>query len=92
MFERLFRILLPFLLFLFLVMFAFQYAIVAKVCVGIGLVSIALFFIIEFFRGDSNKNDSSDIHIDYEQYQKDNPYWMYPTDEEPTPWNDKDED
>ena len=85
MFERLFSVLLPFLAILFIIMFIFPFDIIIKLCVWIGMGSIALFFFVEYMKWCLDSNNSNGV--DYEQYKKDNPHWMYPTDKEP--WKDE---
>ena len=43
--------------------------------------STALFFFVEYMKWCLGSNNSNGV--DYEQYKKDNPHWMYPTDKEP---------
>lgn len=74
MFERLFSVLLP-------------VEIIIKLCVWIGMGSTALFFFVEYMKWCLGSSDSNGV--DYEQYKKDNPYWMYPTDKEP--WKNKED-
>lgn len=88
MFERLFNFQLPFLAILFIIMALLPFNIVVKVCVCIAIGSIVIFFFVEFMRWCLSNNDSN--NIDYEQYKKDNPYWMYPTDKEP--WKDREDE
>ena len=89
MFERLFGVQLPFLAILFIIMFLLPFEIIIKLCVWIGMGSTALFFFVEFMRWCLSDNNSTSI--DYEQYKKDNPYWMYPTNKEPGKDKDGDE-
>ncbi len=81
MLGRLFYEVLIIWLGVFILTTMFEVEIMAKICVCIGMASTALVFIVEFIRWCLGSYNSGGV--DYEQYKKDNPYWMYPTDKEP---------